>query len=248
VSSAVQMPRMPLRFPLRSDNSAQEDLLNASQAYADFRRHRQHYSICHKTSAGRGEYDVDNAFDRAFGASNAEVEREIQENTKCDSKPIEMTETEIFDFSQRANSDIRPAGFHRSLSCFSDISLNNASPINSVATTPSLLSSNSVNNFKGSSQITTPRLCTGKETGTTGSQNIPGAYQQYGKSDLSKLPRQLYLKPRETECPPWLFTSNQQTPTNINPSPLSSPATSSVPWNLLRKHRYSMSQAKRFRR
>jgi hypothetical protein len=183
--------------------------------------------IFYKTSAGRSEYEEDNVFDRAFGASNAKVgRREIEANTRCDSKPVEMTNTEIFDFSQFANSDIRPVGLHRSPSCFSGISpCNNASPINSLfATTPSLLSSSTVNDFKGSSQTATPRLCTGKERGTTGSQNIPGGHQLHRQSDLSEIPRQLYLEHRETENSPSLLTVEQQTPASIEFSALSSPA------------------------
>lgn len=160
---------------------------------------------------GRSEYEVDNVFDRAFRDSNAKVEREIEEITKCNSKPVDMADAEIFDFSQFANGDIRPAAFHLSLSCFFDISpFNNASPINSFfATTPSLPLSNSGNDFKDPSQIDTLRFSTGKQTGTTGSQNISGGYEQYGQRDLLEISGQLFLEPGETECSPSPFTADQ---------------------------------------
>jgi hypothetical protein len=144
-----------------------------------------------EVSAGHSEYKVDNVFDGAFSANNAKVEREIEENIKCDSKLVEMTDAEtldfsqfvneemadtgIFDFSQVVNDDLRPTYFRRSLPYLFDIYPSKIpSPINSYqATTPSLLSSNTANDFERSLQIATPRLSTGKETETKDSQNIP---------------------------------------------------------------------------
>jgi hypothetical protein len=94
---------------------------------------------------------------------------------------------------------------------------------NSFEITPNLLSSNTINGFKGSLQIDTPHLCTYKETGTTGSQNIPGGHQQHGQGDSSEIPRQLYLKLREMEYSHLPPMANQQTPTSIKFSPLLSP-------------------------
>jgi hypothetical protein len=82
--------------------------------------------------AGRSEYEVDNVCDRAFGDSNAIVERGIEEITNCNSKLLGMADAEIFDCSQFANGDIRPVGFRLCLPCLFDIStFNNASPVNS---------------------------------------------------------------------------------------------------------------------
>jgi hypothetical protein len=64
---------------------------------------------------------------------------------------------------------------------------------------------------------------TGKETGTTGSQNIPEGHQQHGHGDLSEIPRQLDLELRETYWPSSPFTASQQTPNSMNLSLLHSP-------------------------
>jgi hypothetical protein len=87
--------------------------------------------ISHEVSAGHIKYKVDNVFDGAFSASNAKVEREIEENIKYDSKLVEITDAEILDFSQFVNeemadtgisdfsqfvnNDLRTTGFRRSL-------------------------------------------------------------------------------------------------------------------------------------
>jgi hypothetical protein len=171
--------------------------------------------IFYKIAEGHSEDEGDNVFDEAFRASNANIEREIKENTKHGLTIVEMTYIETFDFSQFLDGDMRPSGPCRSLSRFFDISTPNiASPSNSFdATTPSLVSSNTTSDFGSSSQIATLRLCTGKKTGTEGSQNIPGGHQQYRQSDLSKGTRLLYHEPGETEIPPSLsFAVNQQTP------------------------------------
>jgi hypothetical protein len=134
--------------------------------------------IFHEIAEGHSEDERDNVFDEAFRASNAKVERETKENTKRGLTMVEMTDIETFDFSQSLNGDIRPSSRCRSLSRFFDISSpNTASPSNSFdATTPSLLSSNTTSDFGSYSQIATLRLYTGKESGTEGSQNIPGGH------------------------------------------------------------------------
>jgi bZIP transcription factor len=168
--------------------------------------------------------EADNVFDRAFGAYNVEVQRKIQENTEHRLKPVEITVMDTLELSRFTNSDIQPAGFHRSLSSFVDISLSNhASPTNSFEITPSLLLSNTINDFKDSPQTATPHLYTGKETGITGSQNISGGHQRHGQGDSSEIPRQLYLKLREMKYSPSPSTLNHQTPTSIKLSPLLSP-------------------------
>ena len=168
--------------------------------------------------------EADNVFDRAFGAYNVEVQRKIEENTKHHLKLVGIPATDICELSRSINSDIRPAGSHRSLSSVVDISLSdNGSPTNSFAITPSLLSLNTINDFTGSLQTATPNLCTRKYTGTTGSQNILGGHQQLGHGDSSAIPRQLYVELRETEYSPLPFTAIQQTPTSIKLSPLPSP-------------------------
>jgi bZIP transcription factor len=195
--------------------------------------------IFHKISEGHSEDEGDNVFDEAFRASNANVEREIKENTKHGLTIVEMTDIETFDFSQFLDGDMRPSGPCRSLSRFFDISTPNiASPSNSFdATTPSLLSSNTTSDFGSSSQIATLRLYTGKKTGTEGSQNIPGGHQQHRQSDLSK--GLLYHEPRETGFPPSLpFAVNQQnppqTPANAQLSSPFSPANLVSATDLLR--------------
>jgi hypothetical protein len=170
--------------------------------------------IFHKIAEGHSEDEENNVFEGAFRASNAIVEREIKEKTKYDLTLVEMTDMETFDFSQFDNGDIRSSVLHRSLSRVFDISNPNiTSPSNSFdSTTPSLLPSNTTSDFGSSSRIATHRLYTGKDTGTEGFQNVPGGHQHHGESDLSKGPRLLYPKPRETESfpsPP--FTVNQQT-------------------------------------
>jgi len=164
--------------------------------------------IFHKIAEGHSEDERDNVFDEAFRANNAKVERETKENTKHGLTMVEMTDIETFDFSQFLDGDIRPSSSCQSLSRFFDISSPNiTSPLTSFdTTTPSLLSSNTTSDFGSSSQIANLRLYTGKESGTEGSQNIPGGHQQRRKSDL------LYHEPRETELPPSLpFAVNQQT-------------------------------------
>jgi hypothetical protein len=153
------------------------------------------------------------------------VQHKIEENTKYNLKLVEIAVTDVFELSRFAISDIRPAGLHRSLSSLVDISpSSNASPINSFTTIPSLLSSNTILEFNGSPQTATPCLCTGKETGTTGSQNIPGGHQQYRHGDSSEIPRQLDLKLRETDWSLSPFTVSQQTPNSMKLSLLHSPA------------------------
>jgi len=167
--------------------------------------------------------EADNVFDRAFGAYNVEVQRKIEGNNEHHLKLVEIAVADIFELSRLTNSDIQPAGFHRYLSPFVDMSLSNhASSTNSFEITPNLLSSNTINDFKGSPQTAT-HLCTAKETGTTGSQNIPGGHQQHGQGDSSEIPRQLYLKLREIEYSPSPPMANQQTPTSIKFTPLLSP-------------------------
>jgi hypothetical protein len=169
--------------------------------------------------------EADNVFDRAFGAYNVEVQRKNEEGTKYNLKLVEIAVTDVFELSRSANGDIRPAGLHRSLSSFVDISpSSNASPINSFVTIPSLLSSNTTLDFNGSPQTANPWLCTGRETGTTGSQNIPGGHQQHGHGDSSEVPRQLDLELRETDWSPSPFTASQQTPNSMKLSSLRSPA------------------------
>ena len=168
--------------------------------------------------------EADNVFDKAFGAYNAEVQRKIEENTEHHLKQVERTVTGIFQLSRFTESDIKPASFHRSLSPFDDTTLSNlASPTNFSEITPSLLSSNTINDFKGSSHTASPYLYTGKEAGIAGSQNILGGYQQYGQGDSSEIPRQLFPEFREMEYSPSQSEANQQTPTSIKLSPLLSP-------------------------
>lgn len=190
--------------------------------------------------------EEDNIFDRAFRASNAKIEGEIEEKATSGSKLIDMTNTETFDFSRLfsdemidtetfdftpfVNNDMRPTSPNRSLCrLFNTSPPNFASSFKSFDSTALCLHSSDTPIYFGNpSYISTPHVYTDEVTETEGFQTTLRDHQQYQQNDSSAGPRQLDVEPRNIEYPLSPFAAMQQiplqTPANAQSSSLISPA------------------------